>query len=188
MVVQILDHNLKKRMKSGEPLSLRGPSSAEVRGWLNLPSGTHGHWVDRGLVADADPMSRGEVVELFVVSLLKDALRPRELLHAWARISDRVLRLKAAPSRLDLVWIAAPPSAHILRSDQELAHLARRKPRRLIVVPLADAIAEAHQAFDQYMDVAWKTQSRGKSAKARKANAPRRRGRPRRPLSTIPVM
>lgn len=143
---------------------------------MKLASGTLGHWVDRGLVADADPMTRADVVEVFVVNALTQPLRPRELLHAWTRISDRVVRLKTAPRRLDLVWFESPPSAHVIQTDDQIARLACKNPRRLIVIPLADPIAEALDAFDEYMDVAWKTQSRGRNARARKANAPRRRG------------
>lgn len=41
--------------------------------------------VDRGLVGDVDPMLMPDVVELFVIDSLTDALKPRELLHAWTR-------------------------------------------------------------------------------------------------------
>lgn len=157
--------------------SIQGPSSAEVCAWLKLPPGTHGHWVDRGLVQDAHPMGQGDVVELFVVDALKEPLQPREQLHAWTSVSDQVLRLKKAPRRLDLVWIEAPPAAHLVKTNEELCRLALRKPRRLIVVPLADVIHDALKAFDDYMNVAWKTQSRAQGAKTRKAASPRPRGR-----------
>ncbi len=164
-------------MKSGELHSVQGPSPAEVCGWLKLPPATRGHWVERGLVQDADPLGRADVVELFVVCALKGPLQPRELLHAWTSVSDHILRLKRAPRRLDLVWVESPPKAHLVKTNEELGRLAQKSPRRLVVVPLADPIAEGLEAFHDYMDVAWKTQTRARNARMRKATAPRPRGR-----------
>jgi len=120
-----------------------------------------------------------DVVELFVVDSLTDALKPRELLHAWTSVSDQVLRLNRPPRRLDLVWLEAPPKAELVKKSDELVRIALKTPRRLIVVPLAEVIAEAMRTYRDYMQVAWKSQSRAQHARARKATAPRSRIRRR---------
>lgn len=173
----ILDHNFDERMKSGDLPSVHGPSAAEVCGWLRLSPSTRRNWVDRGLVQDADPLDRNDVVELFVVNALKEPLQPREQVHAWIRVSEAVLRLKKAPRRLDLVWIEAPPAAELVKTNEELCRLALKKPHRLVVVPLADPISEALKGYHDYMAVAWKTRNRAEAARKRKKTTPRPRGR-----------
>jgi hypothetical protein len=124
-------------------------------------------------------MLMADVVELFVVDALTDSLKPRELLHAWTSVSDQVLRLHKPPRRLDLVWLEAPPNAQLVKQDYELVRLALKTPRRLVVVPIADAVAEAMRAYRDYMNVAWKSQRRAQEARARKGTTPRSRGRRR---------
>jgi hypothetical protein len=171
-------------MKSGDLPSVHGPSPAEVCAWLELAPGTRGHWVDRGLVRDADPMDRAAIVELFVVNELTQVLKPKALLNAWTRVSDQVIRLEKAPRRLDLVWIDTPPSAHLIRSNNELAAVALRKPRRLIVVPLAEPIGEAIKSLNDYLEVAFKSESAARDAQLRKGSKLRRH---RQHLKVLPL-
>ena len=151
--------------------------------WAGIRGSTRDHWVEKGFVrylGDSNP-DQAAVVETFLATTLHDALGLDEAHMAWTRTKAEVFNaLDDVPLRLDLVWIASPPAAQLVRTTEELLQTVLSAPRRLAVVRLAPRIREAVSALNMYEQAAWATET------AEREKARRIESRPKRALRNVP--